>query len=146
MWTWGFGVLLLVCGVGWLVLRATIERKASMGSWWSHLGKQVGVIRDVPVVGVVWRVAPILLIAAGVAWLLGLRPPGFTPAPAERLPTLCGDVAARPTSIPEVEWTRYTCTGRAAAEARWPLCLDRAQYTIDAGRGCPGKARCCPAE
>lgn len=62
----------------------------------------------------------------------------------EESSTLCGHerarfgMASRPT-----DWRLWTCQQRGST-SDWEFCLSRAQYTSLAGRGCPGRARCCP--
>lgn len=143
---WIPGAILLAAGIAWLTLRVTIEKKAVTGSWWSHLVKELAIIRDLPVIGFIWRLLPLLLITAGVLWMSGLRPPGMggDERQGPNRTTLCGDPEARPETLKERAWREYTCTGRKEAGASWPRCLPRGAYTTQAGRGCPGRERCCP--
>jgi|GEM_PF-4512674 len=142
MASWAIGVLLIVAGLLWVALRATIGKKARSGSWWSHLLQEMSVIEHIPIVGVVWRVLPMLLVAAGILWLAGYRPPGLDnwppPGPA------CGDESHRPATVEQATWASYECRPRADAGDAWSQCLSRRAYTDDAQRGCPGKQRCCP--
>jgi hypothetical protein len=145
---WWIGVLLIVAGVGWIVLRVVIERGAQKGSWFSHSVKQVSVIGQLPLIGLLWRLLPFLMIAAGIAWLAGYRPfglgrPSHPAAPAPP-PTRCGDPAATPSQVPASEWSSYRCKTQAQAGAAWTRCLSQTQYAGPGGAGCPGTARCCP--
>ncbi len=65
----------------------------------------------------------------------------------QRLPGpqfLCGHESARPQTIEVDEWARYHCVSQKDA-ADWDSCLRRHVYTREAGRGCSGDSRCCPA-
>ena len=138
------GIALVLVGAAWIALRVVIERGAGKGSWLSHLAKQLAVIGHVPLIGFLWKILPMLFIAAGVLWLAGVRPPwmdgGRSRSPA---PTMCGAAQARPPQIPADAWSGYTCRARTEAEAVWAECLPQAAYA-GGGRGCPGAARCCP--
>ena len=143
MGSWVTGVVLLVAGLGWIVLRVTIEKKATTGSWWSHLIRELAVIQRLPVIGLIWRLLPLLLVAAGILWLSGVRPPGMGDG-AEAPSSLCGSASHPPEGVSESAWTEYRCRGQSEAGDSWGECLRRSQYTTEARRGCPGAQRCCP--
>ena len=142
MGSWVPGAVLLAIGVVWIALRVTIERKAVTGSWVSHLIRELAVIRRLPVIGWLWQLLPLLLIAAGIVWLAGVRPPGMSGGGGSG--SLCGDPSSRPATIAESAWESYECRGEAEAGDRWSQCLGRSRYTDQARRGCPGAERCCP--
>ena len=137
------GILLVLAGAAWIALRVIIERGAGKGSWLSHLAKQLAVIGHVPLIGFVWKILPILLLAGGVLWLAGVRPPGFGGAGRKAAPTRCGKVEAQPPGVSAEAWTSYACKTRAEAGDDWAACLPKSAYAGD-GKGCPGAARCCP--
>ena len=138
------GILLVLVGAGWIALRVVIERGANQGSWLSHLAKQFAVIGHIPLVGFLWKVLPVLLLAGGVLWLAGVRPPGLGGGRSRSAePVMCGAAAARPETVPAAEWSAYACRTRAEAGSAWAACLPQSAYAGD-GRGCPGAARCCP--
>lgn len=58
--------------------------------------------------------------------------------------THCGHPSYRPSHIRSRAWSDHLCLPREAASYRWKSCLRRKQYTPIAGKGCPGKERCCP--
>jgi hypothetical protein len=144
MASWAFGLLLIVVGLGWVALRATLGKKSLEGSWWSHLILELSVIDRIPVIGTVWRLLPLLLVAGGVLWMFGFRPPGIKPPPPDRSP-LCGVASSRPAGVDAVAWSAYECRSKAEVGERWDLCVPRSAYTTNPGRGCPGLERCCPA-
>lgn len=146
MGSWVPGALLLAGGVAWIALRVTIERKAVTGSWVSHLIRELAVIRQLPVIGLVWRLLPLLLITAGILWLSGVRPPGMGDGgEASRPSSHCAVPSHRPASVPAASWSDYRCESQSQAGDRWSQCLSRSAYTEAPGRGCPGAERCCPA-
>ena len=137
------GILLVLAGAGWIALRVAIERSASKGSWLSHVAKQFAVIGHIPLIGFLWKILPILLLAAGVLWLAGVRPPGMGGGSRSSRPAMCGAAEARPSDVPESDWGSYSCKTKGQAGDDWPACLPQSAYAGD-GRGCPGAARCCP--
>ena len=137
------GIVLVLVGLGWMFLRVVIERGAGQGSWLSHIAKQFAVIGHLPVIGFLWKVLPILILAAGVAWLFGVRPPGFGGRSRSSRPAMCGAAEARPSEVPASEWSSHTCKTRQEAGSAWSKCLPQTAYAGE-GRGCPGTARCCP--
>lgn len=143
MGSWVPGALLLGAGVLWIALRVTVEKKAVSGSWLSHLIRELAVIRQLPVIGLIWRLAPLLLVAAGILWLTGIRPPGMSGGERDSS-SLCGAASSRPDEISETAWSAYQCRGERDAGERWGQCLSRSGYTDEPGRGCPGAQRCCP--
>ncbi len=138
---WLPGIICIAVGLLWLLLRATIEKKAGAGSFWSHLVKQVAVIRNIPVIGWIWSLLPVLLMVLGVCWIVGWVPSWLkqdvaTPA--------CGSITSKPAELSPLSWPRYSCKSQSAAGESWGSCLSRAAYTEDPRRGCPGAERCCP--
>jgi len=98
------------------------------------------VIRNIPVIGFLWKLAPVLFLVGGVLWLLGFRPPGVeTPRP----PTACASSSATPKEVTSEAWQGYECKTKSGAKD-WSQCLSRSAYTSNAQRGCPGAQRCCP--
>lgn len=64
---------------------------------------------------------------------------------AKPVQTACGaDDATRPESVPEDDWSNYTCAEESDAGAAWDSCHAREAYTETPARGCPGAQRCCP--
>lgn len=147
MGSWVFGAVLVAIGVAWIVLRVTIETKAVTGSWLSHLIRELAFIRRLPVIGLIWQLLPLLLVAAGILWLTGVRPPGMSDAPSvpSAPSSLCGSASHRPDAIEAAAWSEYQCRAASEAGERWSECLGRSQYTDAPRRGCPGAERCCPA-
>jgi hypothetical protein len=138
---WLPGILCILVGVLWLILRAIVEKKAGAGSFWSQLVKEFAVIRNIPVVGWLWTILPVLLMVLGICWLMGWVPSWLkqdVPSPA------CGAIRSKPPEISPLSWPRYSCKSQSAAGDAWDSCLPRTAYTDEARRGCPGADRCCP--
>jgi hypothetical protein len=136
--SWVPGAALVGIGVGWQVLRLILSRTRGL----STLSKPLRAIRYLPIVGLLWRFFPQLLMVGGIVWIVtAFDDEGSAPAaPA----SLCGATESRPESIAEGDWSRYRCRGEAAAGDRWDRCLRRSRYTDLSKRGCPGAERCCP--
>lgn len=141
---WVPGAVLLAAGLVWIAVRVTIEKKAVTGSWLSTLIRELAVIQQIPIIGRIWRLLPVLLVVAGILWLVGVRPPGMGGGESSDSSTLCGVDSSRPDAISKTAWSSYECAGESDAGDHWGQCLSRSKYTSEPGRGCPGAQRCCP--